>query len=482
MAFCVKIFILLLCIASLNIDFGHGQENAQFQIPASLLECYNSSYFINRDNRLPSNIDSFISIIEKVERSEDFDQDIRQFTVSLLHRFRQDGIQIADDSVSSLMPGVLPYSPTGFQFNKFRVLLSRLIPGNAFRFPNETLTRQERCSLHFMMSSSFNTRIRGDESRVCNQLSQYKAQRWPRSTSLSENYKNDVEILRNIINHKKINPANYRNQNLNMRNIDYDYPWLENESEVLPDYNNNNNNNNQGISQCPVENGVIHTPWGTVATGTLIAGIAAGLQPQTVQLKTLLALATRRRGGAGGSSATSPSRSSNQITTTVNVDNRWAATLAGDMAEVALIQAPKSSGTITVGANGAWNSTINSQWYFLTQRRNLEMTDAEIRGGIDGLILAMNIENWRSQTPNLKLSQLLRMYYSLDGVMGSGIMACNRKENFEVYAPMNVMIAQTGAFAQVLDREMQISYTLTPEVIAQFATTAVRALSSYIRK
>ncbi|KAL9919733.1 uncharacterized protein ACN427_001543 isoform 2-T2 [Glossina fuscipes fuscipes] len=437
-----------------------AQENAQLQIPPSLVECYNDSHFMNRDNRLPANIETFINLIEKVENSYAFNQDIRQLAVSLLHRFRQDGIQRAPGVMRTV--GVLPFSPTGFQFPKFRILLSRLIPGDAMRFPNDTLTREERCSLHFMLSSSVDMQMRGDEHQVCNKLAQYRAQRLPRSAQHKpkNSFVGDVETIDNF----KFNGSKRKTSHIrtNAKDQEYDFGWAETDFGVSHD---------NDISHCPVENGVIHTDWGTVATGTLVAGIAAGLQPQTVQLKTLLALASRRPG----------SGQSLPQTATVNVDNRWAATLAGDLAEVALIQMPMTgSDTASIGADGAWNSTVMPRWYFLSQRHNVEMTDAEIRGGLDGLIIAMNIANWRTQAPNLKLSQLLRMYYSMDGVLGSNIMACNRKENFPIYAPLNIMTAQTSAFAQVLDREIQLKVTLTPEAIAQFSTGASNSLTSYI--
>ena len=450
---------LYLC---LTLDLTQAQENAQLQIPPSLVECYNTSYFMNRANRLPANIETLITLIEKVENSYGFNQDMRQLAVSLIHRFRQDGIQRAPGV--SANPGVIPYSPTGFQFPKFRILLKRLIPGNANNFPNNTLTREERCSLHFMLSSSFDTRVRGDENNVCQNLAQYRAERLPRALHTQQqrnsNFIGDVEILDSIQNNKRGAAP------LQSRSYDNEYSW---------DYgygNNNNGGSNNAISQCPVENGVIRTQWGTVAAGTLIAGIAAGLQPQSVSLKTLLALSSRRSGY----------QNLPQIAT-VNVDNRWAATVAGDLAEVALVQVPVSSSEqATVGANGAWNSTVMPKWYFLSQRQNLEMTDAEIRGGIDGLILALNINQW-TQTSGLKLSQLLRMYYSLDGVLGSGIMACNRMATFQgINNYQQTMLSQTSAFAQVLDREMQLAVTLTPDSIANFSLSATNALISYLRK
>lgn len=39
---------------------------------------------------------------------------------------------------------------------------------------------------------------------------------------------------------------------------------------------------------------------------------------------------------------------------------------------------------IRIGRNGVWNSTIAPRWYFNTERDGREMTDAEIRGGLDG--------------------------------------------------------------------------------------------------
>ncbi|CAD7011746.1 unnamed protein product [Ceratitis capitata] len=395
--------LLLITVAFLCCSIGNtsAQENIMPQIPPSLEECYNTSYFMNRQNRLPATIDTLISLIEK------------------------DGIQRAYGVAES--PGVIPYSPTGFQFPKFRILLSRLIPGNAFTFPNSTLTREERCSLHFMLSSSIDMRVRGDEGSVCSRLSQYRSQRLRRSAN---NLQRNNELIGDV--------------------------------EMLESWNAKAQNN-----------GVIWTPWGTVSAGALLAGVATGLQQQSVQLRTLLALSSRNNG-----------YTNLPQTATVSVDNRWAATLAGDLAEVALVQVPfTTTETASVGANGAWNSTVMPKWYFLMQRQNFEMTDAEIRGGLDGLIIAMNIASWRSQASSMKLSQLLRMYYSTNGVLNSGIMACNRKSYFNNLVQNDqTMVAQTSAFAQVLDREMQLGVTLSATSIAQFAQSAASALDTYVRK
>lgn len=445
------------CLASLLILGTQAQENAMLQIPPSLVECYNTSFFMNRDNRLPANMDTLISLIEKVENSyagtSGVQADIRTVAVSLLHRFRQDGIKKA--AGINAADGVIPYSPTGFQFPKFKILLSRLIPGNANSFPNSSLTSVERCSLHFMLSSTFDTRSRGDENNVCNQLSQYRAQRLPRSLKkeYDNNFISDVEWLdtRPKRGRSSVSVSKYEQ----LGELDYESDWAYAGSE--------------GTSQCPVEDGLVRTRWGTVSAGTLIAGIAAGVQQQTVQLNTLLALASQRR-----------ARGRSQSQTSNSIDNRWAATLAGDLAEVTLVQLPGSTSSASVGATGGWNDTVLPHWYFLSQRNNLEATDAEIRGGLDGLILAKNVASWRTQASSLKLSQLLRMYYSTNGVLSSGINACSRQSQFTNVAPSQEMEDQTSAFALVLDREMQLRVTLTSSAIAQYAGNATASLVTYV--
>lgn len=119
-----------------------GQENAQTRIAPSLLECYQDNLIFERDNRLPMTTNMLIELVRKVEDSAEFSGDIRQLAVQMVHRFRQDGIERAPGVFNS--PTIIPFSPSGFQFSKHRILLSRLLQGNAISFPNATLTTQER--------------------------------------------------------------------------------------------------------------------------------------------------------------------------------------------------------------------------------------------------------------------------------------------------------------------------------------------------
>lgn len=111
------------------------------------------------------------------------------------------------------------------------------------------------------------------------------------------------------------------------------------------------------------------------------------------------------------------------------------------MAEVTLIQGPTNE-KLSVGVNGNWNSSSVPRWYFLKSNEKLQFTTAEIRGDLDGLILANEIESLYSKIPTLKLSQILDMYYNARGLFNPSIRACNRKTLFKTLAENSTMIAQ----------------------------------------
>lgn len=210
------------------------------------------------------------------------------------------------------------------------------------------------------------------------------------------------------------------------------------------------------VSQCPVENGVLQSNWGAFSIGNAITGIAAGLQPQQVTVRDVL----NPFPSANNFGQLRMARQQNPPTDTLRVDNIFAATLTGDLAEAILIQTPTPN--IRIGASGAWNNTAIPNWYFLTQRENLQQTDAEIRGGIDGLVLGSRIVQMRSQVQTLRLSQVLDMYYSQRGVFGvqdatNSVRACNRRNLYPSVAPQNQLREQSIAFTTALDAEMQVS-------------------------
>lgn len=137
----VRLLICTLIALNIGEQLVGAQENAQTRIPNSLAECYENPELYERDNRLPATISTLIELVRKIEDSGEFSPDIKEMVVSLLHRFRMDGIEQARGNFRG---SVLPFSPSGYQFSKHRLLLSRLIPGTANRFPNNTLSSVER--------------------------------------------------------------------------------------------------------------------------------------------------------------------------------------------------------------------------------------------------------------------------------------------------------------------------------------------------
>jgi hypothetical protein len=61
--------------------------------------------------------------------------------------------------------------------------------------------------------------------------------------------------------------------------------------------------------------------------------------------------------------------------------------LLGDLAEVAVFQGPRLKGGLYLGPSGTWNDTVIPRVHYMEQRNNRlwQMTDAEARGGIDGM-------------------------------------------------------------------------------------------------
>lgn len=472
--------LVLLVLSSACLAQDTTPLTAQPRIAPHLQECYRRRDIFERDNRLPMTPAMLIEIIRKVEDSPGFTLNLQQFTTSLLHRFKQDGI-VPATSVAA-QQDILPYNTHSFNFVKHRLLLSRLIQGNGNTFPAGVLTLEEQCTLHFMISTSIELQIRGDEGSRCNQLAQYRAARVPRDTGGEDVEMMKTPELANVRRRLHQKFGRYQEEEGEEQVAAEDEQAAEEEEEQTPETANDELGEEEmaeqglidvasnAVSACPVENGVLHSPWGGFSAGAALSGIAAGLVHQVVPVRDLIGnnlenyrLARQQQG--------------------TQVDNRFAATLSGDLAEAVLRQVPA---TVQVGASGAWNNSAVPRWYFLSQRERLEQTDAEIRGGIDGLVMASNILRWRDNAAqNLRLSQVLDMYYSQRGVFGStteenSVRACNRRNLVPAVAPEERLRAESIAFTTVLDGEMQTQITLNANSTARFAGQATTSLLNYI--
>lgn len=152
----------------------------------------------------------------------------------------------------------------------------------------------------------------------------------------------------------------------------------------------------------------------------------------------------------------------------------------GDLAEAGLHQGAKALYPFSIGAKGNWNGTQTPRWYFINKNVNLEITDAEIRAGLDGLIIAKNIQAWRNKANPLKVSQVLDMYYSPRGVFSKKYRACNRQILYTEVAPTEELNKQTIAFAYLLDEETTLDGTIDSAAIEDYSVKAVKELNNYI--
>lgn len=209
-----------------------------------------------------------------------------------------------------------------------------------------------------MLSTSIETQVRGDEGQRCSQLAQYRAVRVPRDTE-------DVEMMKtpemaNVRRRMHQRFGRYQNEDEEQQAEEHNDEEAPEEAhdEVTEDEEGENveiGEQNTGlvdvasnaISQCPVENGVLQSSWGAFSAGTVIAGLAAGLERQQVTVRDLV-----------GEANMGQYRFARQQAGIV-VDNRFAATLSGDIAEAVLRQSPQ---TVQVGATGAWNNTAVPRW------------------------------------------------------------------------------------------------------------------------
>jgi len=326
-----------------------------------------------------------------------------------------------------------------------------------------------------MLSTSIELQSRGDDGQVCNRLAQYRSMvRVPRDLEDVEMKKTpEMANVRKRLHQKFGRYAQEEEEQVEEDTEDQEEGAAEptEEEGEMVEIEEQVDQTNVVLSQCPVENGVLQSPWGAFSGGPVIAGIAAGLQRQNVAVRDLL-----------GEEHMGNYRMARQQTPQF-VDNRFAATLTGDIAEASLRQ--PATANVQVGASGAWNNSAVPRWYFLTQRERLEMTDAEIRGGIDGLVLATNVVDWRQQFQGIRLSQILDMYFSQRGMFGmndaeTAIRACNRRNLFPTVAPLQLLQEQSFAFTTVLDGEMVTAVTLMPNSTQRISHQAAAAVQTYV--
>lgn len=194
------------------------------------------------------------------------------------------------------------------------------------------------------------------------------------------------------------------------------------------------------ISRCPIEMGVIQTQnYGTISPGILIASIAAGLQPQNVQLRDFIALDLTEEHNYENielmqlreePSELVTAKRAKLVSSMQSIDNHYAAGISGDIAEVCVFQGPIRGVNTSVGLAGQWNDTFYPRVHLLptTHQQLWEMTDAEILVALDALFIAKNIKSWVDRVSRLRVSQIFDMYYSSRGIPVTNIESFHRNK------------------------------------------------------
>lgn len=157
-------------------------------------------------------------------------------------RFRFDGIEKQEGI--SIINGISPFSGTGSQREKHKII-EEIVPGDYRAFPSEALTLAERCVLHRIISSTIWEHPLAENEKLCNTP----------TDKIS-----GAETCRYALKKKK---------EVSLRVFSG-----RSKSDVA--------------SICPIETGVVITPYGTISPGTVLSSIAASLQPQIVPVNLLI--------------------------------------------------------------------------------------------------------------------------------------------------------------------------------------------------
>ncbi|GAB0089351.1 Sec1-like protein [Sergentomyia squamirostris] len=344
-------------------------------IPTYLLPCYRGN---ETQPWLPNSMSLLIELVRKIEDARPTSLDARTLSVSLFHRLRFDGIE--RDPAGRETEFVTPFGINGIMAPKMRVLRQLISPPAGESELEQILSQFDLCALHRLISSSVEPFERGDESRTC-----------PLNMATPQDRIRAPWITRNKA----------QNATSGAR-IQFTRP----------------------VSRCPIEVGLAQTrSYGSVSPGIFIASIAAGLQPQTVQLKEFVAAQKTTKDKLYENLETLDEVNVSEkigklLKSLDSVENTFAANLAGDLAEVCVYQGPFQGTNVAVGIPGNWNDTFFPRLKYMIEGHSgrWEMTQSELVTGIDGMFVAQGVSEWVDRVRRLRLSQLLDMYYSSRGI------------------------------------------------------------------
>ncbi|KAL3290171.1 hypothetical protein HHI36_023532 [Cryptolaemus montrouzieri] len=185
------------------------------QIPSQLVYCYNGSFTM--EDKPPFTIRSLVEMIRKIELYKRTTINSRILTNALLHQIIFDGVLKSHSGGAHYE--ILPFRARGHEFYKYQLVNEYFAFGENTLPLDESLSQEEICYLHNILSTSADTNYRGDEDITC------------------------------FYNYTKM-PV----------------PKVEGQLDSIQ------------RSDCPLMRGNLNTRWGTITAGNLVYGLNAGLQ------------------------------------------------------------------------------------------------------------------------------------------------------------------------------------------------------------
>lgn len=464
--------VALFSIAFLPISLGqygvdpaserHFVDEELSHIPDDIVDCYVKQELWDRYRRPPSSIDSLTALIRKVE----LHPSVRNWTpgrlaATLVHKFRFDGIHY--DRCIDTSTGAVPLKlDLQAEYPKMQ-LIWQLVDGEREEFPDDALSPKEKCALHWILSYSVNTTFREEEYFLNVDPPYGPYVQPPHGYQGDQGYQNDDPGFWDDTGYQS--DEGYRSGHGYKAGQEYIYGQVARPGKINkgvirknfayprepgPGYDCDSR---QAFSLAPLEMGVVWSRAGPVTAGTVVTGLAAGLRPQTAFWP------SSPNGGNGNR----------------RMDSGWGVTLAGDVAQTALL---KRKGQTYVGPDGYFNTTLCPTEFMLRHMQAggthygeptfSHLTIAEINGGIDGLILAMHADDWEKRS-ELSLSQMIDMYYSRYGLRvmarSTVLTACQRYENYKKMIDKYKLAEEATTFALELKHVM----------VSPVAETAIQA-------
>lgn len=408
-----KPFLLLILYAT-SIS---GQWSPQWPQTFDYLSCYQN----DPSQRMPNTLQNLIGLLYKYENGVSNYISPDNMAEMLLHRYRKDGVAFSGTR----------YSPSELVSRDKGKLIEKLIRSSQVLIPNAFDTREE-CSLHFMLSHSIDDFPHmgvdqlWDGTITYNQRRKRQAGNWGTAFNAGGNsaFNGGYGGQSNNGGFGGQNGAGSNAQGSSGGSGSGGYGQHSHNyggslgNSLYPNMQSRAQYHGYTQATHPLENGVMETPYGPVAAGTLLAGLSVMNSQSSISIRNLLDQESLQR---------LPSEIWNQA-----IKPMYAATLSGDIGEMALsLMMPQAQGFApSVGPAGRYhNCTTCARLYSLQNHiPTTTLTRAEMFAGIDALLIKKAYDNGMSNY-GLSLAQILKFYYSEQGLPGApDHKACNRLE------------------------------------------------------